>query len=187
MPNSNGTETYAPLQLRLHSAATPAMVVLREFESGDAHLLREYLNNPHVTKYLTSSIPQPYEKEDAEWWINEGSKAGIVRAIEYEGVFVGAVGANRKQFEHSRSAEIGYWLAESYWGTGLATTALRQLTAFIFENTDIVRLQAYVFEGNLASARVLEKAGYRLEGILQKAIYKHGSFMDAKLYATVDS
>lgn len=163
------------------------MVILRAFETDDALLLREYLNNPHVTKYLTSSIPQPYEKEDAEWWINEGSKVGIVRAIEYEGVFVGAIGANRKQFEHSRSAEVGYWLAEGYWGKGIVTTALRQLTTFIFENTDIVRLQAYVFEGNLASIRVLEKAGYRLEGILQKAIYKHDSFMDASLYATVNS
>lgn len=163
------------------------MVVLREFETGDASRLREYLNNLHVTKYLTSSIPQPYEKGDAEWWIKEGSKAGIVRAIEYEGVFVGTVGANRKEFEHARSAEIGYWLAERHWGKGIATIALRQLTSFIFENTDIVRLQAHVFEENFASARVLEESGYRLEGILQKAIFKRGIFMDASLYATVSS
>lgn len=163
------------------------MVVLREFGTDDASLLREYLNNPHVTRYLTSSIPQPYENEDAEWWINEGSKAGVVRAIVYEGVFIGAVGANRKQFEHSRSAEMGYWLAESHWGKGIATIALRQLTALIFERTDIVRLQAHVFEGNVASARVLEKAGYRLEGTLRKAIFKRGVFMDAHLYAVVNA
>jgi len=161
------------------------MVVLREFDTGDAPRLREYLNNPRVTRFLTSSIPQPYEKGDAEWWINEGSKAGIVRAIEYDGVFVGTVGANRKQFEHSRSAEIGYWLAVGYWGKGIATTALSQLTAYVFSETDIVRLQAHVFDGNLASARVLEKAGYRLEGTLQKAICKDGNLMDASLYATV--
>lgn len=163
------------------------MVELREFKTDDASLLQVYLNNPNVTRFLTSSIPQPYEKEDAEWWINEGSKGGIVRAIEYEGVFIGAVGANRKQFEHSRSAEIGYWLAESYWGKGIATAALSQLSAFIFESTDIVRLQAHVFEGNFPSARVLEKCGYRLEGVLQKAIFKRDVLMDASLYAAVNS
>lgn len=162
------------------------MVVLREFTIGDTPLLQEYLNNPRVTKHLTSSIPQPYEKKDAEWWVNEGSKIGIVRAIEYEGVFIGAVGAHRKQFEHSRTAEIGYWLADSHWSKGIATIALRQLTAYIFQSTDIVRLQAHVFEGNFASAKVLEKAGYRLEGILKKTIFKRGVFMDASLYAAVN-
>lgn len=161
------------------------MVVLREFESSDASLLREYLNNPQVTKHLTTSIPQPYGEKDAEWWINEGSKAGIVRVIEYEGVFVGAVGANRKTFEHARSAEIGYWLAQGYWGKGIATVALRKLSSLIFQSTDIVRLQAYVFEGNFASARVLEKAGYQLEGVLRKAVFKHGLILDASLYAAV--
>lgn len=161
------------------------MIELCEFKTEYAHLLQEYLNNPKVTKYLTSRIPQPYRKEDAEWWINEGSKAGIVRTIEYKGIFIGAVAANRMQFEHSRSAEIGYWLAERYWGKGIATDALTQLSAFIFANTDIVRLQAHVFEGNSASAKVLEKAGYCLEGTLRKAIFKQGVFMNASLYARV--
>ena len=163
------------------------MVVLREFNIADAALLKECLNNPNVTRYLTTSIPQPYTLEDATWWINEGSKAGIVRAIEFNDVLVGSVGANRRQFEQSRSAEVGYWIAESHWGKGIATKALQELSAFVFQNTDIVRLQAHVFEGNLASGRVLEKAGYRLEGILRKAVFKHGVFMDASLYAVVTS
>lgn len=162
------------------------MLTLREFHIDDIHLLIEYLNNSNVTKYLTSSIPQPYKKDDAVWWITEGSKTGIVRAIEFKSVFVGAVGANRKQFEYSRSAEIGYWLAEPFWGGGIATLALQELSAFVFRHTDIVRLQATVFEGNLASARVLAKAGYRLEGVLQKSICKGGVLMDASLYALVN-
>lgn len=163
------------------------MVVLREFNIEDAPLLREHLNNPNVTRYLTTSIPQPYTQEDAKWWIKEGSKAGIVRAVELNGVLVGSVGANRRQFEQSRSAEIGYWIAESHWGMGLATNALREMTSLIFQNSDLVRLQAHVFEGNLASSRVLEKAGYSLEGILRKAVFKHGVLMDASLYAVVIS
>jgi ribosomal-protein-alanine N-acetyltransferase len=162
------------------------MVRLREFNINDAPSLRGYLNNSNVTRYLTTSIPQPYKEEDADWWINEGSKAGIVRAIEYKGVFIGAVGANRKQFEQSRSAEVGYWLAENHWGKGIATTALRELSKLVFHSTDIVRLQAHVFEGNFASARVLEKAGYKLEGVLRKAVFKRGALMDASLYAAVN-
>lgn len=161
------------------------MVVLREFNMADVALLKEHLNNPNVTKYLATSIPQPYTAEDATWWINEGSKAGIVRAIEYNGALVGSVGANRRQYEYSMSAEIGYWIAEPHWGKGIATHALQELSAFVFQTTDIVRLQAHVFEGNHASGRVLEKAGYRLEGILRKGVFKHGILMDARLYAAV--
>lgn len=163
------------------------MIALREFKADDAPLLQKYLNNLLVTKYLTTRIPQPYTAEDAEWWINEGSKVGIVRAIEWGGVFVGSVGANRRQFEHSRSAEVGYWIAESHWGKGIATQALQELSALIFQDTDIVRLQAHVFEGNYASARVLEKSGYRLEGVLRKAVFKQGVVMNASLYAAVIS
>lgn len=161
------------------------MVVLREFNIEDGALLTGHLNNPNVTKYLTTSIPQPYTQEDAKWWINEGSKAGIVRAVEYNGVLVGSVGANRRQFEHSKSAEVGYWIAESHWGKGIATKALQELSALVFQTTDIVRLQAHVFDGNSASGRVLEKAGYRLEGIMRKAVFKNGVLMDAFLYAAV--
>lgn len=72
------------------------MVELREFKTNGASLLQVYLNNPNVTKFLTSSIPQPYGKEDAEWWINEGSEGGIFRAIEYERVFIGSIGRLRR-------------------------------------------------------------------------------------------
>lgn len=161
------------------------MIILREFKIEDEPILREHLNNPNVARYLTTRIPQPYTQEDARWWINEGSKADIVRAIEYNGVLVGSVGAHRRQFELSRSAEIGYWIAESHWGMGIATKALQELSMLVFQNTDIVRLQAHVFGGNIASVKVLEKVGYRLEGILRKSIFKHGMFMDSSLYAAV--
>lgn len=161
------------------------MIVLREFKQEDVFLLQDHLNNPQVTQYLTSSIPQPYTLDDAKWWINEGCKGGIVRAIEYNGQLVGSVGANRRQFEQARTGEIGYWIAQSYWGKGIATAALIELTAHILQTSDILRVQAHVFAGNLASNRVLEKAGYSLEGVLRKAVCKQGVIMDAFLYAIV--
>ena len=83
------------------------MVTLRRYRESDIPLLVEYLNNPRVTHYLTSRIPQPYTINDAQWWVNEGNQQyGIIRAIEWEGRLVGTTGVNPGQFEFSRSAEI---------------------------------------------------------------------------------
>ena len=86
---------------------------------------------------------------------------------------------------HRRSAEIGYWLGEPFWGRGIATAALRALTDYAFANHDIVRLDAGVFEWNPASMRVLEKVGYVLEGRLRKSVTKDGQTIDGFLYAKV--
>ena len=161
------------------------MIELREFSHADARRLPEYLNNPRVTRFLSSRIPQPYTATDATWWIDVGSRSGVVRAIDLEGVLVGTIGAEPGQFECVRSAEIGYWLAEPYWGKGIASLAPAQLTRLVFDTTDIVRLTARVFEGNDASARVLEKNGYAKEGVMRKAAYKDGHYFNVALYALV--
>lgn len=81
-----------------------------------------------------------------------------------------------------RSMEIGYWLGEPYWGRGIASEAVSAMTGYAFERFDVARVFAYVFEWNPASARVLEKAGYRLEGRLRKAVTKEGTTMDMLVY-----
>lgn len=161
------------------------MITLREYKNYDLPLLVEYLNDPSVTQYLSSRLPQPYTAEDAHWWISTGSKDGIVRAIEYEGILVGTVGAHPGQYEHARSAEVGYWLARKYWGKGIATAALQELTGHVLDNSQLVRLYANVFAPNAVSMRVLEKAGFRKEAVLEKAGFKGGSIFDMHLYALV--
>jgi RimJ/RimL family protein N-acetyltransferase len=158
---------------------------LRQFYSSDGNLLVRYLDNTSVTPYLTSAIPQPYTQADAKWWVETGSKEGIVRAIEYNGVLAGSIGAKPGIFERSRSAEVGYWLAEPYWGKGIATAALTALSQLIFDTTDIVRLFATVFPQNIASIKVLEKVGYEYEGLLKKSAYKNGVYFETYLYALV--
>jgi RimJ/RimL family protein N-acetyltransferase len=81
--------------------------------------------------------------------------------------------------------EIGYWLGQSYWNRGIATEALVAVTAYAFETFDINRIWAGVFAWNPASARVLEKAGYVLEGRLRNAITKDGETTDELIYSTV--
>ncbi|MCH8551412.1 MAG: GNAT family N-acetyltransferase [Natronospirillum sp.] len=158
------------------------MISLREYRDSDIPLLVEYLNNPRVTQYLTSSIPQPYSLDDATWWVEEGSKEGIVKAVDYDGIFVGTVSVRPGSFESSRSGEIGYWFGEPFWGKGLATQTISAMTDTVFETTDIVRLFAPVFSPNEASKRVLENCGYHLESIQEKACFKHGVFYDSHIY-----
>jgi len=162
------------------------MVVLRTLESKDVELLVEYLNNENVTRYLTTRIPQPYTPKDASWWVQTGSKTGITRAIDIDEDFVGVIGITIGEYENLRSAAIGYWVSEKYWGKGVATEAVGQMTDYVFSNTEIVRLFAPVFNPNRASMRVLEKCGYSLEGVLTKAVFKNGEYFDEYLFAKVN-
>lgn len=161
------------------------MLRLRDFKSDDHTLLVNYLNNPDVKRFLSPKIPTPYTLDDAHWWTEEGSKAGFTRAIEVDGQLVGCIGALPGEFEYAKSAEIGYWLAQPYWGKGLIVQALALLIKEVQLNTDIVRLHAVVFAGNTQSTKVLEKVGFEHEGLLKKAIYKDTEFYNALLYGKV--
>lgn len=158
------------------------MINFRDYSEDDVPLLVKHLNNPNVTRYLTSSIPQPYTEADAMWWVREGSKEGIVKAVEYENTFIGTVGVRPGMFEKSKSAEIGYWFGIDHWNKGLATIAVSAMTDSIFQTTDIVRLHAPVLSPNDPSKRVLEKCGYHLESIQSKAAFKFDVFYDLHLY-----
>ncbi|MGO2293149.1 GNAT family N-acetyltransferase, partial [Pseudoalteromonas sp.] len=138
-----------------------------------------------IKHFLSPKIPTPYTLDDALWWVEKGSKAGFTRAIEVDGQLVGCIGALPGEFEYAKSAEIGYWLAQKYWGRGLVVAALELLIEELKINTDIVRLHAVVFAGNSQSTKVLEKVGFEHEGLLKKAIYKEGEFYDGLLYAKV--
>ncbi|MGO2374397.1 MAG: GNAT family N-acetyltransferase [Pseudoalteromonas prydzensis] len=161
------------------------MLRLRRFKTDDALLLINYLNNPEVMQFLSPKIPTPYTIDDARWWIETGSKAGHTFAIELSGHFVGCIGAVAGEFEYSKSAEVGYWLAQEYWGQAIVSQAIALLIEKIQQNNDIVRLHAVVFEGNTRSAKVLEKVGFAQEGCLHKAIYKQGDFHNALVYGKV--
>ncbi len=163
------------------------MVTLRTLIQIDSDSLIQHLNNPKVTQYLTSRIPQPYSASDAEWWINTGSKLGITKVIDVNEEFVGIIGANPGEHENCRSAELGYWLGERHWGKGICTKAIALMTDHVFASADITRLHARVFGPNHASMRALEKCGYVQEGLFKKAIFKNGQYYDDHVYAILRS
>ena len=90
-----------------------------------------------------------------------------------------------ESLRHGHRAEIGYWLARPYWGQGIMTNVVRAACTYSIEQWNLVRITANVFEFNTASARVLEKNGFHLEGTLRKVHLKDDRFIDAKLYALV--
>jgi RimJ/RimL family protein N-acetyltransferase len=163
------------------------MLELRKFEARDEDLLVSYLNDEELTHFLSTRIPQPYTHVSASWWVNTGSTIGIVYAIIYNGILVGSISAIPGEFEKQRTAEVGYWVARAYWGQGIASSALEEFTQRVFESTNLIRLYASVFEENLASVRVLSKCGYKLDAVLQSAIYKNGSVFNELHFSQIRS
>ncbi len=106
-------------------------------------------------------------------------------AIAVAGEAVGGIGFTLQPDVARRSAEVGYWLGESFWGRGIATEALKAVTDYAFTNYDLCRIFAHVFDWNRASTRVLEKAGYTFEGRLRKSVTKDGQTIDQLMYAVI--
>jgi [ribosomal protein S5]-alanine N-acetyltransferase len=150
----------------------------------DAYELASSLNNKNIWNNLRDYIPYPYTTSDARDYIalQQGISPVQHFAIEYNKAIAGGCGIIVRGDVYRKTAEIGYWIAEAHWGKGIATAAVKWLTDYAFANFDIVRLQAEVFEHNKASMKVLEKNGYMLEAIHQKAVIKNGVLMSEHLW-----
>lgn len=157
---------------------------IRAWRKSDAEALARHADSRAVWLNLRDRFPHPYTRKDARAWIRAArrSRPPTFFAIDVGGEAVGAIGLHPQPDVLSRSMEIGYWLGEPFWGRGIATEAVVAMTRYGFENFDVARLFGYVFDWNPASCRVLEKAGYRLEGRLRKAVTKDGRTMDMLIY-----
>ncbi|OUJ70224.1 GNAT family N-acetyltransferase [Hymenobacter crusticola] len=166
-----------------------AGVRLRPWQLADAPALVACANDESVAQNLRDTFPHPYLPEDARWYLETVATAhapDIHLAIEVAGSAGGGISVIFKEDVDRRSAEIGYWLGRPHWGRGIMTAAVEALTKYTFVEFNICRLYAGVFAHNTASARVLEKCGYELEGRLRKSITKNGQTTDSLLYAIVN-
>ncbi len=160
---------------------------LRAWSPDDIKSLVQYANNFNVAKFLTNQFPHPYTEKDGRRFIGmamSGDPLNIF-AIDVDGVAAGGIGVHQQEDIHCKSAELGYWLAEPFWGQGIITAAVKEMVTYAFKNFDIVRLYARPFSNNKASQRVLEKAGFELEAIHRKSIFKNGEFLDELIFAIV--
>jgi len=158
--------------------------IIRNWAPADEAALVKYADNRRVWINLRDLFPHPYTAADAKIWMVTSAKRPVTNfAIATDEEAIGGIGLKLKKDIYRRSAEVGYWLGEPFWGRGIATAALKSITAFAFKDFDLVRLYAHVFEWNSPSARVLEKNGFSLEGRLVKSITKDGRTIDSLLYA----
>lgn len=167
---------------------TGETIVLRPWDDSDLEALVRYGDNRNIWINLRDRFPHPYTRADAEAWIAfcKAQQPPLTQfTIDLNGEAIGGIGLETFGDVQHMTAEIGYWVGEPFWGRGIATAALKQATAYAFATFPFQRLQAMVFAWNSASARVLEKAGYMLEGRMRQSIVKDGRLGDSLLYARV--
>ena len=161
-------------------------IEVRDWTLEDAPKLVPVLNNPKILDNIRDGIPFPYTVASAEWFINDclsSPKDSVFQfAVVYNGTIVGNVGVTRQDNIHSRTAELGFYIGEEFWGKGIATHAVKMICSFVFENTNIIRIFAKVFSTNLGCCRVLEKSGFMCEGVLHSDAIKNGNVLDVKIY-----
>ena len=160
---------------------------LRPFRPADAASLARHADNRKIWLALRDLFPHPYTRADAEAYIaHVAGEVPVTRfAIDVAGEAVGSVSLRLGSDIERRSAEIGYWLGEAYWGRGIVSAAVAAVTDYAFRELDLLRVFAVPFVRNVASARVLERAGYQREGTLRRSAVKDGEVLDQHLYAAV--
>ena len=160
--------------------------LVRAWQPADVASLARHANDRRIWLNLRDRFPHPYTEADAETFIAMATRMSPVTffAIAVDGEAVGGIGYTLHEDVERVSAEIGYWLGTSFWGRGIATSALGTVTSYAFEqHADLRRIYAVPFAWSGASARVLEKAGYRLEGRMRQSAIKDGKVTDQLLYA----
>ncbi len=158
---------------------------LRDWRRDDAAGIAKHANNRQVWLGVRDIFPHPYGLADAEEFLaralSENPRTRF--CIDIGGEAVGGIGIHRGKDVYRRTAEIGYWLAEEFWGRGIMTEVVTAVTEYSFANFDLLRVAGHVFSNNPASARVLEKAGFVLEGRMRQNVIKDGKVLDSLLYA----
>ena len=161
--------------------------ILRDFRFGDENSLQKNADNPAVWQNLRDSFPHPFSVNDAISWIsmNKAFQKPLNLAITFNDKVIGGIGIVQQTDIYRLNAEIGYWLGEPFWNKGIMSEAVSAMVNYTFANFDIIRVYAGVFDHNLASMRVLEKAGFHKEAIHQKAIFKNGVLLDEHLFTII--
>ena len=160
---------------------------VRSWRTSDAESLLRHANNRNIWLNLRDAFPHPYTKHDARAYIRSvrDRVPETTFAIAVDDEAVGSIGFVLRTDVERVSAEIGYWLAEPFWGRGITSEALAALTRYAIDTHRLTRIYALPFAWNLASCRVLEKAGYVLEARLRRSAIKDGQITDQMQYAYI--
>ncbi|MBR3994262.1 MAG: GNAT family N-acetyltransferase [Clostridia bacterium] len=160
---------------------------IRKWKLTDAKDIAVALSNKKIQDNLRDGLPYPYSEQDGIDFISSMLSANedetFAFAITLDDKVIGSIGVFRQQNIHRQTAEMGYYIAEEYWGKGIMTDAVKQICNYVFKNSDILRIYAEPFAYNTGSCRVLEKAGFQYEGTLRNNAVKNGKVIDMKMYS----
>ena len=161
--------------------------IIRDWQIEDASSIAKYADNRKIWMNLRDAFPHPYSLQDAEKFVSRviGTNPITIFAIATQTEAIGSIGLTIGTDVHRYTAEMGYWLAEPYWGKGIMTQAVKRLISYGTHDLRLHRIFAEPYTTNPASARVLEKAGFTCEGILRSNVYKDGKVLDQFLYSYV--
>lgn len=163
-------------------------VNLRPFTLDDVNRLVEMADNVNISANLRDGFPSPFTKQSAIDFITQSTKENRATrfAIECDGVYVGNIGIHPQEDIYHRTAELGYFVGEEYWGNGIASEAIAQICVYGFKELDLIRIEAGVFEYNEASKKVLIKNGFEFEGVARNVAVKRGSVLDEHKYSLIN-
>ena len=182
---------------------------LREWQLSDAKSLAEHANNINIWNSVRDYFPHPYLEEDGKHFIEmvlnnphpmrrtvigqmpieffSDLQPPMDFAIVVDGNAVGGIGIVPQKDVERITAEIGYWLGEKYWNRGIMSEAVKRMVKYAFANFELQKLYAPVFDFNIASQKVLQKAGFEREAILKQAAIKNGKIIDMHYYSLFKS
>ncbi|MEM9824908.1 MAG: GNAT family protein [Bacteroidota bacterium] len=158
---------------------------LRPWTEKDLPHLVKHANNFNIAKMLTDKFPHPYTLESGKFFLKLANQFDPpqILAIDIEGEAVGALGLHPQSGIQIKNAELGYWLSEDHWGQGIISRAIPQIVDYGFKILEVDRIFARPFGHNIASQRVLEKAGFKFEARFEKSLYKCDEYVDELFYA----
>ena len=159
-------------------------VRIRKWQLSDIENLVRYANNKKISDNLADAFPFPYSKDFGLEFIKRVSNEEPTKifAITSENNAIGSIGIFPDQDIYRKNGAIAYWIAEPYWGRGIATSAIEQILRYGFDKLKLTRIYAKPFGTNIGSQRVLEKMGFELEATIPKAVFKNNTYLDEKIF-----
>ena len=167
-----------------------AEVVLRPWTAEDANALVELGNDRDIWLNLRDRFPHPFTMPAADLWLADLAAEPAPAtsfAVLWRGELAGGLQLKRREDVHHICADLMFWVGRPFSGRGIASAAVRAAAGYAFDRLGLERVQAFVFDWNPASARVLENTGFTLEGRLRHYVLKDGRYGDALVYARLKS
>ena len=165
-----------------------ARLRLRPVKTSDAPSIGKFAGAREIADTMIS-IPHPYPPEEAKQYVarqqaeqKEGHAVAFTIRQKSDGLFCGLIEVRTIDHEHL-TGELSFWLAVEWWGHGYMSEAIPAVVQYGFEDLGLNRLYAFHMMRNPACGRLLQKSGFKQEGVLRQCVQKWGQFEDVALQA----